>query len=434
MNDEAARRKLFADLVALVRRYHVFSPQTEKNLGRRWDDELPALEAEFAAAADRPALTLALIRFGNSLHNPHCGFDPPIDVPIVVVDAKADVEWTDGKPVFYVAEPPKGSTLVAGDVFEEIGGVPASELLVREMYRSNANNWFGIARAVARGLTRRGTLTAKLGSHVIWRVRPRDGGAAKTVDLTWHAAGSSSDEGSDYAIDYTRASCGGLSAVDYGSYALAAEGPNFCLYTSKDPRYRAYPIVRYFSFSYFGRNDDTYGPGFHRARADHDALLAQLSALPGARGVLLDLRDNRGGSNPNYVMDWFAPGPYTDHFVFTKLDDDLRDPKFRHDANMDDPTETRAFLAQLDTRAPGQEFAAKRPFFCRPDTCDWDNRYTPSHRVTSLPVALLVGPGCVSSCDSFTQQFAEWGFGPLIGEPGRGPHDTSTHARRDVPR
>ena len=123
-------------------------------------------------------------------------------------------------------------------------------------------------------------------------------------------------------------------------------------------------------------------------------------------------------------MDWFAPRPYVDHYVFTRLDEALRDPQTRKDANMDDPAEARAYLAALDARAPGETFTKRRPFFCRPDTCDWDNRYVPSHRVTTLPLALLVGPGCVSACDSFTQQFAEQGLAPLVGEPTATAHTT----------
>jgi hypothetical protein len=195
-------------------------------------------------AADRSALTLALIHFGNSLHNQHCGFDARDEAPIVVLDAVADVEWTDGKPVFYVATPPKGSIAVAGDIIEEVDGIAGSDLPAHDALRSNANSWFGIARAVALSLTRRTTRTAAEGSRASWTLRSRDGGPTKKLDLEWHIAAPSPDRGSDYAIDYARAQCSDLPAVDYGPYALASEGPNFCLYTSKDGRYRAYPVDR----------------------------------------------------------------------------------------------------------------------------------------------------------------------------------------------
>jgi len=428
---DADRHQLFTDAVALARRFHVFSAQTAKNLGHSWDDELPRLEAEFAAAKDRAGLVLALIHFGNSLHNQHCGFDPKDDATVVVLDAAVDVEWTDGKPVFYVVTPAKGTAMVAGDILADVDGVPASALLEHDVYRSNANNWFGISRAVARSLTRRSTRTTQEGAHATWTLQPRGGGVPKKVELAWHAA-PDTWTGTDYAIDYAHAPCADLPAVDYGPYALTSEGPNVCLYTSTDRRYAPYPIVRYFSFGYVYPHDKSYGPAQHRARADHDALLAGLSSVKGARAVLVDLRDNHGGNNPNWVMDWFAPQPYVDHYVFTRLDEALRDPALRKDANMDDAAEARAYLAELDARTPEQRFTRRRPFFCRPDTCDWDNRYAPSHRVTSLPLALLVGPNCVSSCDSLTQQFAEQRLAPLIGEPTAMAHTTRRMKREIV--
>src|SRR5690606_2215551 len=48
--DDAVAVADFDALVAMVRRYHVFAPQTEKNLGKKWDDDLPRLRAEFLAA------------------------------------------------------------------------------------------------------------------------------------------------------------------------------------------------------------------------------------------------------------------------------------------------------------------------------------------------------------------------------------------------
>lgn len=415
--DEADRRRLFADLVTLVRRFHVFSPETERNLGRKWEDELPALEEEFARANNHDALIVALIHFGNTLHNPHCAFDPADKPTPLILDATADVEWKDGKPVFYVAVPPKDSAIVAGDIFEAVDGVPAAQFLERGLLNTNRNNWFGVAAALARRLAHRNSRTVAEGAHTMWTLRPRDGSGTKNIELVWHRPSSQTDQWNDYAVDYEKRSCGDLPPVEYGPYTLWAEGQNFCLYISPDARYRAYPIVRYFSFSYTRTMDESFAPVQHRVRADHDALLAGLSALKDAHAILLDLRNNGGGNNPNWVMDWFAPGPYTDQYVFTRLDDALREPSFLHDTNIEDEHERRFDLAELEVRAPGQAFARRRPLNCRPDTCDWDNRYVPSHRVTTLPLALLVGPGCVSACDTFTQQFDEFSFAPLIGEP-----------------
>src|SRR5258708_9420109 len=48
--DERARGRLFDSLVSDVRRLHVFTPQIEANLGRRWDEDLPGLKDEMQKA------------------------------------------------------------------------------------------------------------------------------------------------------------------------------------------------------------------------------------------------------------------------------------------------------------------------------------------------------------------------------------------------
>jgi hypothetical protein len=77
-------------------------------------------------------------------------------------------------------------------------------------------------------------------------------------------------------------------------------------------------------------------------------------------------------------------------------------------------------------RAPSDRFSPPRPFACKPEAagapqdaggCDWDNRYTPAHRVTKLPVALLLGPGCSGSCNAFAWHFRREKFGPIVGRP-----------------
>jgi hypothetical protein len=57
--DERARGRLFDTLVSDIRRLHVFTPQIEANLGRKWDEDLPALKDELLRADTAPKLGLA---------------------------------------------------------------------------------------------------------------------------------------------------------------------------------------------------------------------------------------------------------------------------------------------------------------------------------------------------------------------------------------
>lgn len=73
--DAAERRALHAELLTVVRKYHVLAEPTAKNLGIKWEQTLRALEPVFAAAAEPGAQREALCRFGNSLHDMHLGYD-----------------------------------------------------------------------------------------------------------------------------------------------------------------------------------------------------------------------------------------------------------------------------------------------------------------------------------------------------------------------
>jgi C-terminal processing protease CtpA/Prc len=92
-------------------------------------------------------------------------------------------------------------------------------------------------------------------------------------------------------------------------------------------------------------------------------------------------------------------------------------------------------LAALAARKPGVDFTAPMASFCKTkkdgsDDCFWDNRYTPSHRLTKAPMAALVGPGCASTCDAIALDFEREHFGPLVGEP---PASGTTSLRIDRP-
>jgi hypothetical protein len=53
---------------------------------------------------------------------------------------------------------------------------------------------------------------------------------------------------------------------------------------------------------------------------------------------------------------------------------------------------------------------------CEAADCS-DTRQKPTRRILPVPVALVVGPGCNSSCDHFARVFDENGLGPIVGEP-----------------
>jgi hypothetical protein len=438
------RRALFADLVAAVRKFHLFSARTQKNLGRRWEEELPALEEAFAKAEDEPSLAEAGNRFGHSLHDGHLRYEPPASVgrgQHLTLGLAMDVEWVSGAPRFYVAEPPPAGTATgvhAGDIVVSAAGVAGEKLLPTYALESSENNWRGIARDVAEYLVSRSTARSatKPGSTDAWVLRHRKGGEVR-VDLMWRKepwpgeneeGGESEEDIVD--IDYAPAHCSrDLPDRKYpSSYRLVNHGRFYCLYVSAKAPYSAYPIVRHFSVHYSHLGEMTVYPRYMlpatgwQVSAEYANLSLALRALRGVRGLILDLRDNYGGNDPEWFLDWYAPAPYADMFTSVRVFPEYSDAGFRkHVANVDEDWH-RWYVKATGGHAAGDD--VPRPFKCMNADCTGDNRFTPAHGLLAVPVALLVGPGCMSSCAHIAHIFDEDDFGPLIGEPTAASYTT----------
>jgi hypothetical protein len=422
---------VFERLVAMARRYHLFAPQTEKNLGKNWEADLPRLREEFAKAKDKDALTVALWHFGNSLHDVHCGFRAADRGTRLKLGFRLAVEKRSEGFEFYVervTDPALRDRIAPGDIVETVDGVSGDRLVDENDFASNMNSKEAIALDVAQYLTaRRSAMTlVRAGDASSWTFRSRRGGS-KTVPLTWKK-GSGNDE-SDFALDYASRDCVDGDPRQYGpGYSLFARGYRVCVYASSDPRYRDYPVVRHVSFRY---DEVPHGP-----LADFDLLSRTLSSMR-PKGVVLDVQDNRGGINPNLFIEWWSDKPYTDTETHVLLDSTLLrgDRGEPHIGNLNAAVqawyEGELQAHPASENAEGRRLSSGRPFMCKDDTCSWDNHYVPKHRVTKAPVALLLGPGCMSSCDAFAWHFDREDIGPIVGRSSAAGF-TTHRARFDV--
>lgn len=398
------RLALFDALVAEVRAVHQLAPSTWENLAPlTFPSALPELREAFGAAATEAELIGALVRLGNALHDVHLGFRPAapfrahLTLPVVVTP-----EWEGGQAWMVVTES-RAPGVDAGDVVTSYAGTPASELLRRYADRSSANQWRGVALGVAAWMTERpadagdgvdgGTVT--LGLHKRY-------GTDAFVNLTWSRGGWHGAESAPPATpDYDQTRCApGLPTRRYPTYRLASHGTAYCLYLSPNPRYAPYPVLRLFSFEF---------PRPFDAEAEHEHLARALRPLPDVRGLILDLRDSAGGSDPKWVLDWFAPRPYLDLRTQVKKTLWLDTIVVEDVANLDD-----GWVNAL-ARAP-EGALVSRFLGCRGADCT-DTRQLPAHRILPVPAALLVGPACNGACDRFARLWDENGLGPIVGEP-----------------
>lgn len=439
----AERLLLYQDLVAAIRRYHILSTATAANLGLDWQAVLQDLEPAFAEAQDLAALREALHRLSCSLHDVHLTYEPDIPGEELQLGLTLDGAYSGGRVEFRVRsieDPALRQRMKPDDVLILLDGIPVEQLPRLYLDRTRANNWPAAARGVARYLTRRSTAVSSTrpGDVARWRLK-RSAGPPLDLELRWQRAAKEPASTVANRVDpdylptachpYASESAPALPARRYDppdsgaeGYRLTGYGRNFCLYTSERPPYRDYPIVRHFSFFYYARfpsdladdarlnNEATYA-----VAAEYFALSRLLRARPHTRGLIVDLRDNGGGNDPEWFLDWYAPAPYEDLYDAVRVDPERLSPPFI--AAVSNLTEE--WLAWYRTAAAGLTSGTllRRPFKCLRSDCSGGNRFTPARALLSVPVALLVGPSCHSSCAHLAHIFDENDFGPLIGEP-----------------
>ncbi|MCH9685553.1 MAG: hypothetical protein K0V04_29250, partial [Deltaproteobacteria bacterium] len=300
--------------------------------------------------------------------------------------------------------------MTAGDIVVSIDGVETAALLHEHRFASSFNQLRPNVQGVVRALGQRSAVLwpELIGHTAAVEVQRQAGGQRSVVELPWAVVDSQSrglDEGLEPGLE-----CDQVPPRAYGPYQLTAVGANVCIYTSDRKPYSRYPIVRHHGFLYEGRG----GGGRRLARIDHTLISTTLAQQRKTKGVLLDLRDNHGGNNPHVFLDWWAPAPYDNTTVVVRLHQSLAD---RDDGSLDRMLWSTTRANEYRARVARGETVWAHPFLCPDEACTEGGRMTPAHPVTRAPVALMVGPWCISSCDTFAKVFSANRFGPLVGEP-----------------
>ena len=426
VGDEAATSEagtlLFEANVDEIRRTHYAHDHVYQQLGWTWDQHLERLEGEFEDAETSRELVVALTRLNNSLHNPHCRFRTGMPQKQLYPGLTVGMEWVDDEPVFFAEEVYDSELedrISPGMIVAAIEDVEADDFLREFALYSNANNRFAMADELSRiYFSRRHTneTLTEVGERETWTWEDRDSQERVDVEMEWRVfegetrggGDEQSPEASESEMD-EEPQCSGVASRQYPEgYELVEVGENFCLYASDHPEYRAYPILRHHSFWYGG--DDA------AVEADYELLEASLDAMSALEAVMIDLRDNAGGNNPNTFVDWWTTETYVDQLVRYRLVPEFTTAQDLEQTNLFGP-HIGHYLEFVEEMEPTDELSPPVAFFCQEDTCKWDNSYSSEHQVTDHPFVLLIGPRCASSCEAFTMLLHEHDLTTTVGEP-----------------
>lgn len=399
---------VFDELVRRIERDHVFAPGYARDVGHAFRDEVPRLREEFERAADRTAALVALRHLQNSLRDAHCHLDPPGDLPRRRLKLGVRL-WAGGTAkapevrVVEVADPEAKAALSPGDRVVSVDGTPVAAWVAAHPFETASlppDRW--LADTIARiALAELPWSTVREGDARVLGVVHE--GSPRDVTLRFRRRFPEAAEPDlDHPPPMAKVDCDARAPIDYGDYALAAMGVNVCVYQPRKPARPRVPVVRYPSFDYRGPPEQS----LRMVRVDHEVLARELRD---ADGVVLDVHDNHGGNNPFLFAGWFSPGPWDHERTITKVVPGLDAATISEVMFGEDHVQ-----GYLDAQKAGQPTFVTR-FLCAPGRCD---RVSPpsSERVTRAPVALVTGPGCVSSCDTLALVWATFHLGPVLGK------------------
>ena len=402
---------VFDELVQRIERDHTFPPKYAAYVGHAWKDDVPRLRAEFVAAKDRDEVLGALRHLQNSLRDAHCDLGAPADLQERWVRLGLRL-WTGGTAsapdvrVSEVLDPDAKSQVSPGDSIVAVDGVALSDWFAAHPFETNVLSPVPALGDTASSIVFAGSPWSKVKEGDARVLRIVHGGSPRDVTMHFRRGFPEVDGPDlDHPPPMAKVDCNAIAPPPYGSdYALAAMGVNVCVYKRPHAARGGTAIVRFVSFWYGSGSDNAQS--LRMVRVDHDVLT---SALRDVSQVVLDLHENHGGNNPFIFMGWFSGGPWDHERVVTRVVPGL-DPATVADLFWGDEKNVTAYA---DAQKAGKATIDTR-FLCMGGPCVGETSPA-SERVTRAPVALVVGPECVSSCDTLALTWSSFHLGPIVG-------------------
>jgi len=415
------RDSSFTAYVDFIESVHSVSVAGMDRIGVSWEQALENGRRRFREARTVDDVYYALLSVQRSLRDGHGRFEKN-ELPVtfgsaVKLDFEAMVRYahpSGGRYEYVVArsnEPalPAGSTIVgyAG------GSVADFEAEMLEWYDRHTPE--GFREFVARRFSAcrpQAMPCPRPGDEVAIAYRDRDG-VERAGALTWRAAESGQDSAA--SADSTRQAAKEPVEPDpplqfddqYRGFPRECAGIFFAIHGTQAADTK---ILRYFSFNY---ENETDFPKEIAAIGDH-------LAKTGARRVLVDVRENRGGAFEPALIGIFTASPFRimmKSFFYgarIKADPDV----MARDERLELWTESEArILRQCLAANPSAIWSKPIPFFCQTEACDESEAVFRFDGSPGYETVVLAGPSTFSSGDMFVTLMKDNGLARLAGMP-----------------
>jgi hypothetical protein len=427
------RKKIFFSFVEEIKKTQIVSSLGLKRLNTTWDEELNKVQSLFMRAQTKYDVYYALLALQRSFHDGHSyliaeDLVPPKSVVAVPIQFKS---LFDGKNWVYVVteslipEVPKGGILTA---IENKSVLDLENEYITWNRNSSRDSLRGSFAEWITSRNSRNTPTPKVGDKINLKLILPKNKNIQSIELTWQ------NHASLVWPQREVTSCGKPlpNDNDYKDLKLDFVGINYCVYASPLKHIK---IVRYFSFYYFFENPadlwnriskvsykirslnpnqtDDYGI----AKYDQKMLIQWLQ-IKQPQKVYLDLRENDGGGLFYDLPSAFASKPFRTTTLKLWLGPTIKNnPDLLSKMRTPSHAQLEIYKNSLKENSEN-DFSKEVPFFCVTPQCDLsESMIKPTSELKKIPLIIISGPKCFSSCDQTVAIFKTNGIGQLAGMP-----------------
>lgn len=218
--------------------------------------------------------------------------------------------------------------------------------------------------------------------------------------------------------------------LDYEGHSVLFRGLNYCVYSFPGK----IAVVRYSSFLYdydfdhpaefeellsrisYDKNEVNRDRNGDRERLnlDQTKLIGFLRKFHASR-IVLDVRENRGGTPGFPLISAFAKGPFQLDRIQVLFGDYVRRNPSVLDSMIEEQRQ-RAIVKEELKQNPNFERSSVLPFYCLSAKCSADEAtMTPTEELANINLWIVTGPFCASACDQFVAMLRENGIGKVVG-------------------